>query len=122
MEMARFRIVIAALALLAGGNLAQAQTPTEPPVVTTQRINITLEQEHAIKELIKDLKIEPVASSVKLTVGDTVPQDMVLKPIPVEIGLKVPQIKSHQFVLLTDQIAIVDPKDHKVVDLINLAS
>jgi hypothetical protein len=118
--MPRFLTAIAALGLLTVINPAQSQGPTQPAAATASRINITIEQKHVIKEWIKDLKVEPAAPSVKLAVGEVVPPDVVLQAIPTEIGQKVPQIKTHQFVLVADQIAIVDPKDHKVVDLIRI--
>jgi uncharacterized protein DUF1236 len=119
--MRKVLIAMTAVALLAASP-AHSQGPTQPPAAETARIKITLEQEHIIKELIKDLKIQPAPASVKLAVGDALPQDVVAQAMPAEIGQKVPQIKTHQFVLLADQIAIVDPKDHKVVELIALKS
>jgi|SRR6185295_6756279 len=119
--MAKFLVAIAAIVLLAASP-ASSQGPTQPPVAETARIKLTLEQEHIIKELIKDVKVEPAPASVKLAIGDALPADVVAQAMPAEIGQKVPQIKTHQFVLLTDQIAIVDPKDHKVVELIDRKS
>ena len=37
-----------------------------------------------------------------------------------EIGLKVPQIKAHRFMYTADRILIVDPKDNKVAEVIEL--
>lgn len=119
--MAKFLIAIAAIVLLAASP-AHSQGPTQPPVAETARIKLTLEQEHIIKELIKELKIAPAPDSVKLAVGDALPADVVAQAMPADIGQKVPQIKTHQFVLLADQIAIIDPKDHKVVELIDRKS
>jgi hypothetical protein len=38
--------------------------------------------------------------------------------MPVEVAVKVPQIKSHSFVVKDDKVVIVDPKDNKVAALI----
>jgi hypothetical protein len=40
--------------------------------------------------------------------------------MPDEVGRKVPQIKTHRFLITADQIVIVDPKDNKVAELIEL--
>jgi len=120
--MARLLIALVALALLAEVAPAVAQGPTQPPLASAPRINLTLEQQHIIKELIKDLKVAPAPATVKLVVGEAVPEGVTAQAMPAEIGQKVPQIKTHQFVLTADQIAIVDPKDHKVVELISLKS
>ena len=51
-------------------------------------------------------------------VGDTVPQDVNLRPMPSEIGLRVPQIKAHRFVYTAERILIVDPKDNRVAEVV----
>jgi uncharacterized protein DUF1236 len=88
--------------------------------VATPRLKLTLEQEHVIKEFIKDLKIDPPATAAQAGVGDAVPQDTTLRPMPEELGRKVPQIKTHRFVYTADRILIVDPKDNRVADVIEL--
>jgi hypothetical protein len=108
---------VLALILLAAGGTGHAQAPA-PPSAPTARINITLEQQHVIKEVIKDLNVAP-AEAAKVAVGDALPEGVALQPMPPEIARKVPQIKSHQFAVLPDKIAIVDPKDRKVVELID---
>jgi hypothetical protein len=110
------RIALAAMLSAASGAHAQAPTPLEPAA----RINLTLEQRHMIKELIKDLKIEPTQTAVRPSLGEALPQDVALHPVPTEIGQRVPQIKAHKFLLTADQIVIVDAKDNKVAEVIEL--
>ena len=88
--------------------------------VVTPRLNLTLEQRHVIKEWIKDMKLEPAAAPARFEVGEAVPQDAKLQAMPAEVGRKVPQIKAHQFLYTADSILIVDPKDHKVAEVIDL--
>jgi uncharacterized protein DUF1236 len=78
-----------------------------------------LEQRHVIKELIKDMKIEPAESTAR-SVGDNLPQDAALRPVPGDISRKVPQIKTHRFLYTADRILIVDPKDNRVAEVIEL--
>ena len=40
--------------------------------------------------------------------------------MPTLVGQKVPQVKTHRFFVTGQQIVIVDPKDNKVADVINL--
>ena len=81
-----------------------------------------MEQRHIIKEIIlKDLKVtEPAdqAAKVPTKVGDTVPSGIPLQPMPVEVSAKIPQIKSHSFLVKDDKVVIIDPKDNKVAALI----
>jgi hypothetical protein len=88
--------------------------------IAMPRLNLTLEQRHVIRELIKDLKIEPAATSVGSAVGDTVSPDANLQPMPSEIGQRVPQIKAHRLMYTAERILIVDPKDNKVAEVIEL--
>ncbi len=103
-----------AVALLNGP--ARGQTPTAP---TQPKINITLEQRHVIKEIIKDLNISPAEQNVDTTVGATVPATINLTPMPGLLSEKVPQIKSHVLFLKDGKVVIVDPKENKIVDAID---
>ena len=117
--MKTFLAGLIALAMLLAGAPAHAQLLTQGEVATP-RLKLTLEQEHVIKEFIKDLKLDPPATAARAEVGDAVPQDTTLRPMPDELGRKVPQIKTHRFVYTPDRILIVDPKDNKVADVIEL--
>jgi len=55
---------------------------------------------------------------VPTKVGDTVPTGIPLQPIPVEVSAKVPQLKSHSFLIKDDKVVIIDPKDNKVAALV----
>jgi len=58
------------------------------------------------------------AAKVPTNVGDTVPAGIPLQPMPVEVSSKIPQIKSHSFLVKDDKVVIIDPKDNKVAALI----
>ena len=115
--------VASAVALLGMmGALVRGQTPAAPvqaPTVPVQpKINLTLEQRHVIKEIIKDLNISPALQSTDTTVGATVPPTINLSPMPQVVSEKVPQVKSHMFFLKDGKVVIVDPKENKIVDAI----
>ena len=51
-------IITAALSVSLLGPGAQAQAPSDqPPVVATPTVNLTVENRHVIKEIIKDLQV-----------------------------------------------------------------
>jgi Protein of unknown function (DUF1236) len=118
---------IAALALAAAAVAAQAQgagqgqrpggAPQQPAIVTPT-VNLTLEQRHIIKEIIKDVKVDQAPAGTATSVGAPVPGNVHLSPMPAEVAEKVPQIKSHLFFVAGGKIVIVDPKDHTVADAI----
>ena len=102
----------------------EAQVPSTAPVVKpADHVNLTMEQRHIIKEIVlKDMKIEPPeqgqVAKVPMTVGEVVPAGIPLKPMPVEVAAKVPQVKSHSILVKDDQVLIIDPKDNRIAALI----
>jgi Protein of unknown function (DUF1236) len=104
-----------AISLLVVGTPARGQTPAIP---SQPKINLTLEQRHVIKEIIKDLNISSAQQSVETNVGATVPATISLNPMPQVVTEKVPQVKSHLFFLKDGKVVIVDPKENKIVDAI----
>ena len=116
--------LVVAAAVLTLGLPVDAQVPSAAPSVSQpDTVNLTMEQRHIIKEIIlKDLKVtEPAdqAAKVPTKVGDTVPAGVPLQPMPVEVSAKIPQIKSHSFLVKDDKVVIIDPKDNTVAALID---
>ena len=117
--------IAAALALMLslGGAAAPAQIAQQQPqdvLAPAPKLNLTLEQRHTIRELVKDMKAD--TADVKAEVGESIPQGIMPRPMPSEVGQKVPQVKSHRFILTEQLILIVDPKDNKVAEVIKLAA
>ena len=84
------------------------------------RVKLTLEQEHVIKELLKDAKVEATQLPAQPQIGGELPPGVNPQPMPREIGQKVPQVKSHRLLVTAEAIVIVDPKDNKVAEVIEL--
>src|SRR4051812_28458875 len=121
------RLFVAAAAVMLTLSLpVDAQIPSTsgaaPSQQTAETVNLTMEQRHIIKEIIvKDMKIEPPqdqVAKVPMTVGEVVPSGIPLKPMPVEVAAKVPQVKAHSFLVKDDKVLIIDPKDSRVAALI----
>jgi uncharacterized protein DUF1236 len=116
-------IVAASLSVSAplslSGAWAQAPAGGTPPLVVSPKVNLTLEQRDTIRELVKDLNVGSASSDTPVAIGDTVPKQVELHPMPPRVGEKVSQIKNHLFFRKDTQVAIVDPKDNKIVDVIN---
>ena len=110
-------LAIAAAAVLIIGLDVRAQTP-ETPAPTQPKINLTLEQRHVIKEIVKDLKIAPAPAKQDISLGTEVPSTIKLEPMPAQVSAKVPQIRSHLFFVEDSKIILVEAKDRKIVDVI----
>jgi hypothetical protein len=99
-----------------------AQTPLQAPAAISPKLNLTLEQRHVIKEIIKDMKIEPTAVEVRAAVDEQIPQGINLQSMPGDVAQKVPQVKTHKFFVAGGEIVIVDPKDNVVAEVIKLGA
>jgi hypothetical protein len=111
--------LLIALALLPSSPVdGQTQTPNQPSVPTARTVNLTVEQRHVIKEIVKDLKIQD-AGEVQVSVGEVVPSSVKLHPMSDDITRKVPQVKSHVFFVKDDRIVLVNPTDNKIADVID---
>ena len=73
---------IAAVALLGTPAMAWAQAPVEKEAPVVKSINLTLEQRHVIKELMKDSKFRSAPDDIHLAVGGKVPDSVALHPMP----------------------------------------
>jgi hypothetical protein len=111
--------IAAAVSLLFTSAIARGQAPTEQnaPIVTS-KINLSLEQRHEIRAIIKDLKIADSVPELHLVMGDTVSKSVSLHPMPADVTAKISQVKSHLFFMMGGQVVIVDPKDDTIVDVI----
>ena len=112
-------ILFAALAV----SPAVAQAPGPAPLPRGETVNLTMEQRHIIKEIIiKDMKSPPPsqdqAAKVPTEVGAVVPPGIAVQPMPVEVAAKVPQLKTHSFLVKDDKVVVIDSKDNKVAALI----
>jgi len=100
--------------------IAPQQGLSQDVLAPAPKLNLTLEQRHTIKELVKDMKAD--AADVQAAIGEPIPPGINPRPMPSDVSQKVPQVKSHRFFLTAQQIVIVDPKDNKVADVIKLGT
>ncbi len=110
-------------ALCASYENVQAQANAPPPAVApAPRLTLTAEQEYIIREIVlKDLNVEKENVAPE-TVGDVVPDDVKLHPLPPDVIQKVPQARSHSFYVKDDEIILVSPSDRRVAVFIKKKS
>jgi hypothetical protein len=118
MKRACLSAALLALALAASPALTQTPIEKESPAVTST-IKLTLEQRHVIRELVREVKSPHASVNNKLSAGDAVPTGVETQPMPALVGSKVPQVRSHRFFVTAQQIAIVDPQENTVVEVID---
>jgi hypothetical protein len=109
------------IALWASGENVQAQANAPPAVPPAPRLTLTAEQEYIIREILKDSNVQKENSAPE-TIGDVVPDDVKLYPLPAEVMQKVPQARSHMFFVKDDEVILVSSSDRRVADVIKKKS
>jgi hypothetical protein len=120
----RFFGGLTGLLIVLGSSAAIAQTqPTAPPLPPLPRLTLTAQDEYVIREnLLTNMNL-PRQMSGPDTIGDVVPQNIKLEPLPPEIMRKVPKAKAHQFFVKdNDTVVLVSPSDRRVADVIKKKS
>jgi hypothetical protein len=100
----------------------RAQDTNKPAIAPQPRtINLTQEQRFIIKENVKDLKLSKARKDAPETIGDPVPPDIELHPLPPEVATKVSQARSHSFYIKegSNAVVLVSPNDRRVADVIH---
>ncbi|MCP1965557.1 MULTISPECIES: DUF1236 domain-containing protein [Bradyrhizobium] len=79
-------------------------------------MNVNDQQRTRISASISHLNVQPLANvNFSLSVGTAVPRDVRLQPLPTEVVEIVPQYRGYDFVLVKDEIVIVEPSSYKIV-------
>lgn len=82
-------------------------------------VNINDQQRTRISQSISHLDVHPLNSvNFSLSVGTVVPRDVRLQPLPSEVVETVPQYRGYDFVLVKDEIVIVEPSSYKIVAVV----
>ena len=86
------------------------------------RLTLTAEQEYIIRGIILKVSNVQKENTGPETVGDVVPDDVKLYPLPQDVIQKVPQARSHVFFVKDDEVILVSSSDRRVADVIKKKS
>jgi hypothetical protein len=111
-----------AAALMAGASTANAQTTviTREPVqtetvVTTQPLVLTPQQRQTVYRTIVNQPVAAAQPTVAYRVGMRVPESARLFPVPQTVAVEVPAVKTYKYMMVNDQVVLVDPATSEVV-------
>jgi hypothetical protein len=84
---------------------------------STDRLGLSRTQRN---EIYQDLTNQPKESEPGFSprVGEQVPSDLQLKPLPHSVTGQVPEVGSYQYAMLGRQVLIVDPDSKRIVDIV----
>ena len=97
-------------------NQVQPAAPSEIP--TLPRLKLTTQDEYTIREIILTDAGIPKQSSAPENIGDIVPQNIRLSPLPSDVVQKVPKARGHEFFVKDDAVFLVSPSDRRIADVL----
>jgi hypothetical protein len=81
---------------------------------------LSSEQRTKITTVIRDQHVAPVTDvNFSISVGTRVPRDVSFHPLPMEIVSIYPDWRGYEFILVRDQIIVVDPRTFEIVAVLD---
>jgi len=81
---------------------------------------LSTEQRTKITSVIKQHKVEPTKLNVSISVGTRVPASVHLYPLPVEVVEVYPGWRGFEYILVGDQIVVINPRTHEIVAVLEV--
>jgi len=98
--------------------LAAAPASGQTPADTGER-NLSLEQQTKIADVITRDAGQPIRDvHFSLAIGNAVPADVPLRPVPASAAAVAPQFRAASYVAVEEQIALVDSQTRKILAVI----
>jgi hypothetical protein len=76
---------------------------------------LSTEQRTQITSVFKQHRVEPAKLNVSVSVGTRVPNTVRFYPIPQDVVVIYPEWRGYNYILVGDQIVIIDPRTHEIV-------
>jgi hypothetical protein len=97
---------------------------TERSHVTTGQAGagarLSTDQRTRITTVIRNERIAPLTNvNFSVAVGTRVPRDVQFRPLPAEVVTIYPQWRGYNFILVGDQIVVVDPDTYEIVAVLD---
>ena len=96
----------------------QNSTTTTGQGAASGSAKLTTEQRTKITTVIKQQKVEPTRLNVSVSVGTRIPASVHVYPLPVEVIAIYPEWRGYDYILVGDQIVIINPRTHEIVAII----
>lgn len=79
---------------------------------------LSTEQRTKVTTIIREHKVQPTKLSVSVSIGTRVPASVHLYPLPVQVIEVYPAWRGFEYVLVDDQIVVINPRTHEIVAII----
>ena len=104
---------------------ASDASKTAAPAATTTgqgaagAAKLSTEQRTKITTVIRQQKVEPANLNVSISVGTRVPSSVHFYPMPREVFVIYPEWRGYDYILVGDQILVLDPRTHEIVAILD---
>ena len=81
---------------------------------------LSTEQRTKITTVIRDQHVAPVEHvNFSISVGTRVPRDISFHPLPAEVITYYPEWRGYEFILVGDQVVVIDPRSFEIVAVLD---
>ena len=81
---------------------------------------LSTEQRTKISTVIRTQRVEPVTNvNFNISVGTRVPREVHFHPLPTEVVTIYPEWRGYDFILVREQIIVIDPRSHEIVAVLD---
>jgi hypothetical protein len=107
-----------------GQTTTQSQTGQSTQSQTTGQAGaaakLSTEQRTKITTVIRDQRVQPLNNvNFSISVGTRVPRDVRFHPLPREVVTIYPEWRGYEFVLVNNQIVVIDPRTFEIVAVLD---
>ncbi len=79
---------------------------------------LSTEQRSKITSIFRQHKVAPAKLDVSISVGTRIPTSVHFYPLPQEVVVIYPEWRGYDYILVGDQIVVVDPRTHEIVAIL----
>ena len=79
---------------------------------------LSTEQRSKITTIFRQNKVEPAHLNISVSVGTRVPDSVHFYPLPVEVIVVYPEWRGYDYILVGDEILVIDPRTHEIVAIL----
>jgi hypothetical protein len=113
----------AAILVLTSTVTASAQTTViereSPSIITRERVDLTPAQRTIIYRSVSRERVRAPSADVQVRLGARVPRSVQLYEMPTTIVEEVPPLRRYRYMVVNDEVVLVDPATSEVVEVIH---
>lgn|SRR5262249_24358528 len=98
---------------------ATTGTSTSVRQTTSSKLQLSPEKRRKIHDVVMRERVSPAREDIRVTVGEDVPRTLEFHTFSEEIVREVPEVRSYQFFIKGNDVVLVDPGEHRIVEVID---